>query len=88
MDNLTRLGQDGLEARVNALRFAAVDFYKEVPGAEESVRRISRSLQMPDCVVRYPEVSVIAETLANVERGRLSEQLEKFLPVLRGPLGS
>jgi len=84
MENINRLGQDGLEARVNALRFAAVDFHKEVPGAEESVRRISRSLQMPDCADRYPEVSAIAAILANADGAQLNEHLEKYLPVLRG----
>jgi len=84
MDDLTSLGQEGLVARVNALRFAAVDFHKEIPGAEESVRRISRSLQMPECSNRYPEVSAIASILEKVDGSGMEANLQKFLPILRG----
>jgi diguanylate cyclase (GGDEF)-like protein len=84
MDTPNQLGKDGLEARVNALRFAAVDFHEDVPGAEESVRRLSRSLQMPDCADRYPEVSAIAAILAHVEGHQLAAHLQRFLPILRG----
>lgn len=83
MNKLKLLDQEGLAARVNALRVAAQALRSHKPDALDAIRRISRSLKLSEEAYRYPQVGSLVRTLEDAQDGELVHTLSRVLPRLR-----